>query len=391
MKTQLLAGVSVACALVVAVGSLIAGPLDPPAGPASSTYKTLSDIEPRIMVSAANTPGDSDATPALFKITKPGSYYLGGDITGVAGRSGIEIDAVDVTLDLNGFSCKGVDGSLTGIRVAQPRSVIRNGRVLAWGQGGIQFVAGQASSAEVRNVRVSFNTGIGIDLSSYSSVIDCTADYNSASGFALYAVGTAVNCTALHNGTTTDNAGFDVQNSQNQIINCRAQSNTGPGYLANSWNSFDGCLAGSNGASGYEVGSGQLTRCVANANSGYGFDGLSGGVKITSCQAANNSLSGFVLGSGCLVTDSLATGHTSATHAGFYVAGTGVRITSSHAYANARGFYAGSNQNAFLAINTASNNTSAQFVINVGNDSGAVITNPGTGFAATNPFANIAP
>ncbi|MCG3122781.1 MAG: hypothetical protein GIKADHBN_01184 [Phycisphaerales bacterium] len=391
MKTQLLASVSVACALVVAVGSLIAGPLDPPAGPAASTYKTLTDVEPRILVSQANTPGDNDATPAIFKITKPGSYYLGGDVTGVAGRIGIEIDAPDVTLDLNGFTCKGVEGSLTGIRVNQSRAVIRNGRVGFWGQGGIKFVGGQAYSSEVRNVRAMFNTGIGIELTSYSSAIDCVAEYNTATGIRLYAIGTAINCTAMHNGTTVDDAGFAVDNSQNQLINCRSSSNTGSGYSANSWNSFEGCMAASNGASGFEVGNCQLTRCTTNNNTGYGFNALSGGVKIDSCQAANNGLSGFTLGTGCIVTDSLASGHASASQAGFYVAGNGSRITGSHAYNNARGFFAGSNLNAFLAMNSASANTTAQFVINAGNDNGAVITNPGTGFSSTNPFANVAP
>jgi len=65
-----------------------AGPLDPPAGPVTSTYKTLTEVEPRTAINTTNTPGDADS---LFKITQPGSYYLTGNITGVAAKHGIEI------------------------------------------------------------------------------------------------------------------------------------------------------------------------------------------------------------------------------------------------------------------------------------------------------------
>jgi len=58
-----------------------AGDLNPPPGPVASTMKTLSEVEPRIAVNSINTPGDADS---LFKITQPGSYYLTGNITGVA-------------------------------------------------------------------------------------------------------------------------------------------------------------------------------------------------------------------------------------------------------------------------------------------------------------------
>src|SRR5262245_32112399 len=81
-----------------------AGDLNPPLGPVAPTLKTLTDVEPRIAISAANTPGDADS---VFRITQPGSYYLTGNVTGVAGRHGVEIAANSVTLDLNGFDLAG--------------------------------------------------------------------------------------------------------------------------------------------------------------------------------------------------------------------------------------------------------------------------------------------
>ena len=76
MKTNLLKG-----ALITILLALPASPFDtcfgqgsltPPGAPAP-TMKTLSQIEPRIIINAAGTPGDSSN---LFNITQPGSYYL---------------------------------------------------------------------------------------------------------------------------------------------------------------------------------------------------------------------------------------------------------------------------------------------------------------------------
>src|SRR5215470_13825947 len=71
------------------------GPLNPPAGPVASTYKTLSEVEPRVAINAANTPGDANST---YRIAQAGSYYLTGNLSGEAGKSCIEIDASNVTL-----------------------------------------------------------------------------------------------------------------------------------------------------------------------------------------------------------------------------------------------------------------------------------------------------
>ena len=94
--------------LVLAFGSAaVAGPLNPPAGPVTSTYKTLVEVEPRTAISAVNTPANPNAS---FVITQPGSYYLTGDITVPSGKSGIQVYAYGVTVDLNGFTIRGSSG-----------------------------------------------------------------------------------------------------------------------------------------------------------------------------------------------------------------------------------------------------------------------------------------
>ncbi|MCC6970990.1 MAG: hypothetical protein IT434_12295 [Phycisphaerales bacterium] len=75
---------SIASLALLAAGAMIssrvtAGPLDPPAGAVSSTYKTLAEVEPRIAINATNTPGDG---ANKYVISLPGSYYLTADIVG---------------------------------------------------------------------------------------------------------------------------------------------------------------------------------------------------------------------------------------------------------------------------------------------------------------------
>jgi parallel beta-helix repeat protein len=200
----------------------LAGPLDPPAGPVASTGR----FGPRIEVNATNTPGDSYS---LFKITQPGSYYLGGNITGVAGMNGIAIDSDDVTLDLNGFAVLGVAGSLDGIIAAEWPSLltditIRNGTVADWGGDGIYVEVG--FNVRIDEVQASRNTNYGIFLDSGSgnAVTNCTAIYNGFSGIDAGVGSTVHLCTSLYNGID----GIAVSNG-GSVTNCTANHNTGNG------------------------------------------------------------------------------------------------------------------------------------------------------------------
>ena len=85
-----------ALTLIASAGLLTAGPLNPPAGPVTPTYKTLNEVEARRPISTLP-----------FTITQPGSYYLTGKITGVSGKKGISVLANNVSIDLCGFSMDG--------------------------------------------------------------------------------------------------------------------------------------------------------------------------------------------------------------------------------------------------------------------------------------------
>src|ERR1044071_6723598 len=153
------------CLLAAAAVISRAGPLNPPAGPGASSYKALSEVEPRIAINATTTPGDADS---IYRISQPGSYYLTGNIAGVAGKRGIEIATGGVSIDLMGFDLAGAAGSLQGVSVVTGVAVfdveVRNGNIHGWGGVGLDmndFVS-NASNCRLYNLRVYGNGSYGI-------------------------------------------------------------------------------------------------------------------------------------------------------------------------------------------------------------------------------------
>ncbi len=105
-----------------------AGPLNPPAGPISSTPGP----EPRTPISSTTTPGDANA---YFRITQPGSYYLRANIAALANKPAIAIDADNVNIDMMGFGIIGQGQTGFPLTLDLPASnfTLRNGFIHAWG------------------------------------------------------------------------------------------------------------------------------------------------------------------------------------------------------------------------------------------------------------------
>lgn len=227
--------------LALCAGAALAGPLSPPAGPVSSTMKTMQEVEPRTPIGADTTPGDADS---VFRITQAGSYYLTGNVTGQSGKSGIEVVADDVTIDLCGFVLEGVAGSKAGVTDTgleeDPISnlTVRNGTIRGFGYG-------QISCEWVRTGRLE---GLTVSGTSY--------------GINFRGSGTIDGCTATGIGAT-GSIGFSVD-AATTITRCLA-SGYDTGYLVLGA-TVQECVARGN-KTGFSVASGIIRDCLADSNS----------------------------------------------------------------------------------------------------------------------------
>lgn len=266
-----------------------------PAGPPAAMMKSLDQVEARVIVNAANTPGDVANT---FIIRAPGSYYLTGNITGDISKNGIRIQADDVTLDLNGFALfSGGGGASRGVDVpgAQKNFCVRNGTVRGWTDGGVRTDFATSTLAE--KLRLSDNAGaIGLMLGN-GSARDCVAAGN-ATGFVLGNGAEVRDCAATGNVT-----GFQA-NDRTMLSNCISTVNSGVGFDCTSYITLIDCTASRNfGVAGIVVlATSTVIRCNASRNipSGNGIQ-AGAGCTIADCTAGANGNNGISVDLGSTV------------------------------------------------------------------------------------------
>ena len=170
IPTSLLLALTATSSFLYAQGPLVppaaaddeVGP-NPPlvAGVPAPTMKTLHQVEPRTIVSAANTPGDASSE---FIIAASGSYYLTGNQS-IAGKIGISITAADVTLDLNGFTITGSSSPAgVNIEVDADRCTIKNGSISNATFGVARDLSGEdeASGGSFEDLTVTGHSSIGL-------------------------------------------------------------------------------------------------------------------------------------------------------------------------------------------------------------------------------------
>jgi len=319
----------------IAVMSKIAqgGPLNPPAGPIAPTGKTVQEIydkvartdvglsEPRIPVQSL-----SGSATALYVISQPGSYYLTGNIQGVAGKNGIEITADDVSLDLCGYSMIGVGSSLSGVLATSTTASLRlcDGKLTGWGQRGVHT---QAIRAAVLR--------------------DLIASNNGNAGFLLGDNHVCRSCIAVWNG----HFGFESRE------NC----------------SYFGCAARHNGFGGFNAPFGScIESCVAENNS---FEGIRADfeARIANCEVSFNGTAGINVSSNCLVEHNMCTGN----QFGIRVEGTAVRVDSNNCVGGGTGILATSGGSLFIRNSSRAASTAFNFAS--GNAYGPIVNVAGVG------------
>lgn len=200
---------------------------------------TLSQVQPRIPVDTIHTPGNS-ATEYL--ITTPGSYYLTTNIIGVSSENGIEIEASDVTLDLNGFSMIAPAAANTAILIFSgiTNTVIRNGIISGWSSLNDDIFS-EANNVTIENMSVS-GASMGIACLGAGGVVrSCTVSLDGTYGIYIAGSGYLVYGNSCFGNNTVNeaNGGAIFINASNNRVENNFVIGSGPagfGILINGGN-----------------------------------------------------------------------------------------------------------------------------------------------------------
>lgn len=403
------------CAVLILAATWIAsaGDLNPPAGPVAPTQRTPIGLN--------TTPGDADS---FFKIIQPGSYYLTGNITGGAGRHGVEIAASGVTLDLNGFELLGTAGSLDGVSATAANLTniaVINGSVRSWGDEGVDLGTLPATSCRVTDVRAGVNAGTGIFVGFGSTVTNCAASGNDTGIFAdtgstvshcsvrsntigirTNAGCTVTNCSAASNtgiailvstGSTVVNCAASF-NSNDGIVadtgctvsNCSAAVNLGNGISVNTDSTVSNSSAVSNAFIGINANHGStVSNCSANTNSVVGISATVG-CTVADCSTRGNVTDGIVFSASCVIRGNTCAGNgNGGSGAGIHAIGGDNRIDGNNCAGADRGIDVGVAGNVIVK-NTCAGNTT-DWVIAANNVFGPIIDRRAPASAAVSGFA----
>lgn len=359
--------------------SATAGPLDPPSGAIQPTYKTLSEVEARIAVNATNTPGDADS---IFKITQPGSYYLTGNVTGIAGAKNIaiEISAANVTLDLNGFAVDGAGQSKTGVLMAGAYGRVLNGSIRNLSSGRGVWVTN--IRATIEDVRTSETAGPGFEIDADYATMRRVSTMSALTGVDA----TAGDYVAISDSEFVQSYGYGVRvNDYARIENCRLNDTLFYSAPATAIKAGFGAsvigvqvvntFGAGNLSSGVDIGaSSTVDRCRIQSYAYFGTPG--GGAIVSSGQAVtitNNTLCGANLGYGVLI------------NSGSF----GTRVEGNSFMGYATGVHVSNTPGCIIVRNSFwSNSTPVALYSDTSTILGPIVTATTDG-AATNPLANL--
>lgn len=133
-------------------------------------------------VAGGVTPGDAPGYPVTISLT--GSYKLGGNLQAPVSKNGIEVNAVEVTIDLNGFRINGdrtTGSNGVGVVGTQRNLQLRNGTIRNFKISGVEAGHGLI----VRDMNISENGVSGVALfapSGYARIVNSTIVQNGGYG-----------------------------------------------------------------------------------------------------------------------------------------------------------------------------------------------------------------
>jgi parallel beta-helix repeat protein len=346
-------------------------------------------------------PGDPTS---VFVISDPGSYCLGSNVVGVAGKNGIKIDADNVTLDLAGFGVLGVGGSLSGILINNHfHIVVRNGSISGWSSHGLDGTSGALariedlrtdanggnglvinSGSQVNNCVAAQNAGVGIAVSNNVLVTGCVSSINGGHGFGLGTACTIKSCLAFGNtgaGIATGGVNYLT------VIDCNANTNTGGGIAAPKRAFITSSTAEGNGVVGISTGaSSTVSNCNASGNTGDGIIAATGSA-ITGCTASANTGDGIEVDNRCRLEGNTCEGNGTgrAGGAGIHATSRANRIDGNTAISNDRGIEVNGVGNLVIRNDASLNTTNYDIALN---NADAHVESPPGNFLLDRPWAN---